>query len=215
MRRAVPIELAEDEARDLLLGELSRAEYENAKPTLIDEIGAAIADWLTGLLAAEPGATPPLVPFLIALGVVAVIVAIALIVYGVPRRNRRTDALGGLFGEDERRTAAELRRAGQDAARRSDWSLAIAETYRAIARGLAERELVTTVPGTTAREFAGLAADSFPAEQAALDAAAQAFDSVRYLGGTGARDTYESPAAPEPRLRETRPQLPELAGARG
>lgn len=213
MRLEVPIDLGEDEARDQLLGELSKPEYHNAKPTLVDYIGQAIADWFAGLFSGDVGGTPPLVPFLIALGVVAIVVTIALLVYGVPRRNRRVHALGGMFGEEERRSAAELRSAARAAAGLGDWSLAIAEMFRATARGLAERELVTTTPGTTAREFALLAARPFPVETAALQTAASAFDDVRYLGQPGSREAFASIAALEERLRGAKPLLPELVGA--
>lgn len=203
-----PIDIAEDEARDLLLGELSRTEYQQAKPTLIDEVAQAIGQWLVDLLSGQTGDAPPLIPFLIALGVVAVVVVIAVLVYGVPRRNRGAAVLGGLFGEDESRSAAELRDAARAAAARADWLTAIAEAYRATARGLAERELVRTLPGTTAREFAHLAAIPFPAERDELDAAARAFDDVRYLGRPGGRAEYEAVLALEARLRASRPHLP-------
>jgi len=206
----VPIELGDDEARELLLRELSKAEYQNAKPTLIDRIAQAIGDWLTGLLSGTGGDTPAFVPFVIALGIVAAVIIIVLVVYGAPRRNRRTGAIGGLFGDAERRSAAELRAAARAAADRADWTTAIAEQYRATARGLAERELVHALPGTTAREFAVLAARVFPAEAASLQTAAGAFDRVRYLGRPGDRDAFHAVVALDDRLRTARPSLPEL-----
>src|SRR5690606_15421147 len=108
------------------------------------------------------------------------------------------------------RTAAELRAAARAAAGRGDWATAIAEQYRAIARGLAERELVHSLPGTTAREFAVLAGGVFPEEAAALRIAADAFDGVRYLGRPGDRDRFDAVTALEGRLRAARPTLPEL-----
>lgn len=211
MRRTVPIDLSEDEARELLLTELGTAEYQNAKPTLIDQAGQAIGDWFAALFSGEGPQAPPAVPFLIALGLVALLITVALLIYGVPRRNRRAAALGGLFGEEERRAASTIRADARAAARRGDWPLAITEAYRAIARALAERELVTTLPGTTAREFAVLATRPFPAEAVALQSAASAFDEVRYLGHPGSRAQYDEVSALDAHLQGARPLLPEPA----
>jgi len=180
--------------------ELSKPEYAQAKPTPIDELGRAIADWFQGLLSGT-GSTPPIVGILIVLGVLVVALVIVFLITGLPHADRRLRAVGALFGESEGRSAAELRADAAAAAGREDWPTAIAERYRAAARGLDERGLVVSLPGTTAHDFARRAAERFPDEAGALDAAADAFDRVRYLGEPGSRAQYETVAALDDRLQ--------------
>ncbi|HEX7835245.1 MAG TPA: DUF4129 domain-containing protein, partial [Pseudolysinimonas sp.] len=94
---------------------------------------------------------------------------------------------------------------------------AVAELFRSIARGLAERTIVTTYPGTTARTFARQAAAVFPAEAEPLAAAALDFDGVRYLERTGTAEQWAAMVGLEKRLRAARPPAgtpAALAGAR-
>jgi len=205
MQFGAPIDLGEDEARDLLITELGKPEYQQARPNLIDQVGKAIADWFASLLNGDLGGTPPIVPFLIALGIVVLVVVIALIVGGVPRRDRAAATLGALFGEDESRSATEIARAAEAAAAREDWSTAVTEMFRAIGRGLQERGIVAARPGMTARALAADAARRLPGEAGALAAAARTFDAVRYLGRSGTRGGFDSIAALETRIRATRP----------
>ena len=111
---------------------------------------------------------------------------------------------GTLFGDDDARDAAAIRRSAEDAAARSDWVLAIEEIFRCIARGLAERTLVTVSPGTTARDFAAHAGVLLPGFSQRLSAAASAFDEVRYLGGSGSEAAYGDAARLEQDLRAFR-----------
>ena len=145
------------------------------------------------------------------LGVVVVLVVAALIVafliFGLPRINRRSAVAGSLFGDDDVRTAARIRQDAENAARGGDYSTAVVEMFRAIARGLAERTLATTTPGTTARDFAARAGGVFPALADRLQESAVVFDSVRYLGREGTQEQYRSIAALEADLRDARPAL--------
>jgi hypothetical protein len=100
-----------------------------------------------------------------------------------------------------------LRRAAERAAASGDFATAIAEAFRAIARGLSERTVLTTFPGTTADGFARQAAASFPESADALRAAADSFDGVRYLGAPGSDAEWLSIAALERELRSARPTL--------
>jgi len=199
-----PLDPDQGEGQQWLRDELAKAEYQQAKPTLIDQIGQAIGKWFGDLLGGV-GHTPPAVGIAIVLAIAAVVVVILVLVYGLPRLNRRSAAIGALFGDDERRSAAELRADAEAAARRGEWAAAIADMFRSIARGLAERELVATLPGTTAHAFAERAAQPFPDAGAALAQAATAFDHVRYLGEAGTREAFDDVAALEARLRAARP----------
>ena len=112
---------------------------------------------------------------------------------------------GTLFGDDENRDAATMRRDAERAAAAGDYTTAIAELFRAIARGLAERTLVTTHPGTTASEFARRGGEVFPETAAALEAAADDFDGVRYLDRVGTAAQWDAMVALDRRLRAARP----------
>jgi hypothetical protein len=108
-----------------------------------------------------------------------------------------------------------MRRAAERAAAAGDYTTAIAELFRSIARGLAERTLVATFPGTTARAFARRAAIVFPAEADALTTAALDFDGVRYLERTGTPEQWATMVSLEQRLRSARPAAGAAADAAG
>ena len=112
-----------------------------------------------------------------------------------------------VLGEDDARDAARIRQDSEAAARAGDYSSAVADMFRAIARGLAERTIVTASPGTTAHDFATKAGAAFPQLGARLSNSAAAFDEVRYLGRVGTEQQYGSIAALERELRATRPQF--------
>lgn len=193
-----------DAARGLLRDELAKAEYAAAQPTLFDRIASGFLDWFTGLFDADrSGAPPVLLAIALALLVVALIVALAL--FGLPRLNRRSRAAAGLFGDDDRRTAADLRAAAIAALSRGDFDLAVLERFRALARGLDERTLVQVFPGTTGPAFARAATRPFPAERDALRSAAVLFDGVRYADRRATREDALDVAGLDDRLAAARP----------
>lgn len=199
------------EAQEWMIEELSKPEYQAAQPTLLDLIAEAVRDWLFSLLSGQVGA-PPEVGLAIALVLAAVAVGLAFLIFGVPRLGRRSTVIGALFGEDDARSAEQLRRAGESALSRGDYATAIAEFYRAIARGLAERTLVTTLPGTTAQGFAAAAAQPFPEHRERLVAAAGSFDEVRYLGHPGTAEQARQLRSLERELAAARPVLEVVTG---
>ncbi len=185
----VPVEPDAEDARELLLDELSDPAYAESQPTWFDLLSQAVLDWLANLRFGEGGAFSPLVlVILLVLGVIAVLTAI--LIYGLPRWRQRSRLDDELFGERDRRTARQLRRDAERAASAGDWAAAIAERYRAIARSLDERTIVTTLPGTTAHGFAAAAGRQFAEHASALQRAADRFDEVRYLGRSGDDEGY-------------------------
>jgi signal transduction histidine kinase len=194
------------EAHELLANELAKSEYQSAKPTWFDQVLQDLLDWFSGL---QNGAAqgPPALGLLIGIIVLAVLVLIAFLVFGLPRINRRSKVVGSLFGEDDARTSAEIRQQAKAAAARGDYTLAVAEMFRAIARGLAERTVLTTTPGTTAHGFAVRAGRSFPSLVNELTDAAAAFDAVRYLDETGSLAQYDQVEALERAVRAAKPIL--------
>ena len=204
----VPVDPDRPEARRLLAEELAKQEYQAAKPTWWDQLLGQFTDWVNSL---EFGGSegPPAFGMLVLLVVIAVLLLIAFLIFGLPRLNRRSTVTGSLFGDDDARTAAQIRSAGEAAAGRGDYTLAITEMFRSIARGLAERTVLTTSPGTTAHDFARRAGEAFPVRADDLSASAIAFDSVRYLGGEGTREQYELVERLERQLRSAKPALRE------
>ena len=200
----VPVDPDRPEARRLLAEELAKQEYQAAKPTWWDQLLGQFTDWINSL---EFGGSegPPAFGMLVLLIVIAVLLLIAFLIFGLPRLNWRSTVTGSLFGDDDARTAAQIRAAGEAAAARGDYTLAIAEMYRSIARGLAERTVLTTSPGTTAHDFARRAGSAFPTHASDLANSAIAFDEVRYLGGDGTRDQYEMVERLERQLRAAKP----------
>ena len=201
---SIPVDPDRPGARRLLADELAKQEYQAAKPTWFDQLLGGIGDWLDSLqFGGSQG--PPAFGMLVLLIVGGVLLIIAFLVFGLPRLNRRSSVTGSLFGEDDARTAAQIRSAGEAAAARGDYAVAIAEMYRSIARGLDERTVLSTSPGTTAHDFATRASTVFPTRTDELAASASAFDDVRYLGGAGTREQYELVERLERALRTAKP----------
>ncbi len=206
----VPLDPDADEARDLLLDELSKLEYAQAQPTWFDLLAQAIVDWFAGLRFGGTGGLP-LGVLVVGLVLVGLALLAALLVYGLPRWRRRSRAGAELFGERDARSARQLRRDAEAAAARGEWSTAIADRYRAIARALAERTLVAVLPGTTGHTLATEAARVFPEVAVELAAAADLFDGVRYLDRSGDRAGYEHVRELDERLAAAPSPLPALA----
>ncbi len=208
----VPVDPDSAEAQRWVIQELSKPEYRAAQPTWFDRASKAFLDWLQSLkIDSGPGVQGPIL--ILALIVIVAALVAAFFIFGAPRLNRRSAASGILFGDNDARDAAAMRRAAEDAAGRSDWVLAIEEIFRSIARGLAERTLVTVSPGTTARGFAARAGIVLPGFAERLSTAASAFDDVRYLGREGTESVYSDAARLEKDLRALRPAEQSTVGA--
>ncbi|WIB59055.1 DUF4129 domain-containing protein [Curtobacterium sp. MCLR17_007] len=197
-----------DQARRLLERELAKQDYSGAHVTWWDRASRSFLDWLGTIgpdgLGSEGFGRTVLV---IAIVVLVAVVVLVVVARGLPRRRARlaASADGGVFDADDQRTAATLAAAARRAFDAGDHDQAVLEGYRAIARGLGERDLVPDVPGATARAIADRASTPFPGLADHLHVAAVTFDAVRYLGARadepGARQVLET----ERTLRGTRP----------
>lgn len=201
----LPVDPDADQAREWLVTELGKPAYQAARPTWFDLVSKAIGDWIASLRVPDGSGFGGLIPLVVVLVVVALIV-VAFVVFGRPRLNRRSQVSpGALFGDDDTRSSAELRASAERAAAGGDFVTAIEEAFRALARQLAERTIVMTAPGTTARDFSGRAARAFPAAADELAACAALFDGVRYLDEVGDRAGYDRVRTLERRLQAERP----------
>jgi len=188
-----PLEPDAPDARELLRDELADPRYAEALPNWFDLLSQRVLDWFLSLF--DRGVSgPPGLGLVVVLLIIAALIAVAIAVYGLPGRRRRSRVADELFGDRDRRTARELRAAAESAASRGDWATAIADRFRAIARSLDERTIVSVHPGTTAHGFAAMTGRAFPEHAAALEEAADSFDGVRYLGRGGDETQYRAVA---------------------
>ncbi|GAA3716132.1 DUF4129 domain-containing protein [Nonomuraea antimicrobica] len=191
-------EAAGEAARELL-----KAEYQ--REPLLDLIYRRVTQFLGDLTDAAVGGgrTGGIIASIL---IVAILLGVIGLVAWRLRRTARKKALrvGGLFGA-RAMTAAEHRQAAERLAREGQWTPAVQERLRAIARDLEERALVDGMPGRTAHELAAEAAVALPAFAGELSAAARSFDDVTYGGVTGTREAYEAMTSLDERLRQARP----------
>ena len=204
----VPVDPDGPTAQQWLIDELSKAAYQSAKPTPFDQLVQTIEDWLNSLINGLGSVQVPGIGNL--LGVVGLIVGaailvIAFLVFGLPRVTRRSAGAGALFAEHDTRDAAAMRRDAERAAASGDYTTAIAELFRALARGLDERTLVSTFPGSTANDLATRAGRVFPDAASRLTLAATTFDGVRYFGATGTAAEWGQLVSLERELRSAKP----------
>lgn len=202
-----PLDPPAGQARELLLRELSKPEYQTSKSNFFQQLATWIADWFMSLHFGSGGSGFPAIGYLIIAIVVAVALVVAFLVFGLPRLNRRSAVTGALFGDEDARSSDALRAAAEGAAANGDYTAAIAEEFRAIARGLAERSVIGMFPGTTATEFAREAGQAFTAAADGLERAARSFDGVRYLGKLGTEAEWRAVAALEREIRASKPLL--------
>ncbi|WP_308493296.1 DUF4129 domain-containing protein [Microbacterium terrisoli] len=203
---APPLTPDAEQARQWAQHELSDPAYAAAHPTPIDRMARAVQDFFASLFS---GSADGVWAVWLAVGVAVVLIAlivVAVVLSGRSRLSRRTAAgQSQLFGDVETRSAAELRRTAAAAADAQDWSEAVILRFRALARGTVERGAVDLTPGATTHSFARAAGRVFPAHAGAVDAAADAFDDVRYLRRPGTADLYATVARADDGVRADRP----------
>lgn len=201
-----PLDPDADEARRLILEELSDPRYRAAEPTWFDRAVAAVRDWFASLSVPVDGSGVPIAAVIGVLVLVALVVA-ALLIAGRPRLARRSSVTGAVLAADDGRSADDLRAVAEAAAARGDWDEAVMERFRALVRSLAERTVLSVSPGTTAHGFARRASAAFPDSADALRRTADDFDRVRYLGLPSSDAEYERIAALDRALSTRAPLL--------
>jgi hypothetical protein len=210
MIRDVPVDPDDEQARRWLEDELGRGD-EPYQPPEPPGWWQDFLEWLRQLLQGGGAETPTpgfetgqAVGIVVIVILIAAILAVAFVIFGLPRLRKRSKVTGDLFGEDDDRSAAQLRTAAQQAADAGDYTAAVVELFRSLARDLAERGIVVTFPGTTARDFSRRTGLVFPPTADRLADAAVVFDDLRYLGGIGTREQWQRMSALDADLRAAR-----------
>ncbi|OFT59881.1 hypothetical protein HMPREF3159_06450 [Brachybacterium sp. HMSC06H03] len=183
--------LGPDEARERILEELAKDEYDDS-PGFVAWLLGAIEDWLARMVDGVDGssATQTVIAVVLAL-VLAAVVVLVLRRTGLLRRSPAL-AVDAALDAEPVLSGEELRGAARDAigAGRTDDGTVLA--LRALVRDLEERTLLDVATGMTAHEAATRAALTFPDLRGRLQRGADAFDtaaySVRSVGAKPAED---------------------------
>ena len=197
-------------ARELARHELSKPVYQqhvSLTQRILDEIGRLFSGLHGGVDTTVPGGWWTLIGVM-ALAVIIAGAAIARL-GPIARQHRQPVVLGG----GRPLTAAQHRLEARRLAGAADWSGAIRESLRAIARQLEERSIVPPRAGRTADELADEAAVALPALAGALQAAASLFDDVCYGERPGTPEGYARLSDLDEAVRSARPAAPGPATA--
>ncbi|MGM7697351.1 DUF4129 domain-containing protein [Microbacterium sp. A84] len=195
-----------EEARRWAEQELQNPRYADAKPTWFDYLAEDVADFIASLFSNDTGAQAGNTALIIVTVVIVAALITVLILWGKPRMSRRVRRNSTeLLGERDDRTAAQLRADAERSAKGGDWDAATVLRFRALARGLLERDIIDPAPGATAQAIAREAARVFNAHHVAVTAAAGAFDDVRYLRHPASEESYRALAATDDLLASQHP----------
>ncbi|MGB3828252.1 MAG: DUF4129 domain-containing protein [Ornithinimicrobium sp.] len=167
-----------DQAREMLIQELSKPEY-NRRENLLVRLGRWLIEQLNELLTVLPGSGS--LSALVIILVVAIVVAAAVFAFRQRLRDRAlaAPAAHAVLGADNL-GAQDYRDRAQRAAKAGQWDAVLLDSYRALTASAGERTLLDDAPTRTAHEVAATLATTFPDHHDALRACADAFDRVRY-----------------------------------
>jgi Domain of unknown function (DUF4129) len=191
-------EAAAKAARD----ELSRRQYADARPPLVQRALGWLTDKLDELFSKGTGALGPRTAAVLLVVVIAVVVAVVLVRLGP--LGRTTAPARSLFGADAPLTAAGHRAAAEQAATEGRWAEAVRERLRAVVRSLEARGVLDARPGRTAGEVAAEAGAAVPEVADDLRRGARTFDEVWYGGRTADASTYAVLVAVDDRVSAAR-----------
>lgn len=167
-----------DEARDLLVRELSKPAY-NRPENLFERISQWIMDQFNSMLDVLPGSGS--LSTLLIVCVVLIAVAAAAFAFRQRLRDRGLSSAGSpSVLENDNLNAKDYRARADRAAVALDWDAVLLDSYRALTASARERTLLDDAPARTAHEVAGSLALTFPDRGEDLRRAADAFDRVRY-----------------------------------
>ena len=181
----VPLEPGREQARGWAIDELAGREYAAQRPGLVARAFQRVLEWLQEL--DLPDTRGGSILLTVALVLLVVLAAVAVHRSGGLRRQGGGARAGAVLG-GRVRTAAEHRAQADRHAEAGDYRAAVVERFRAVARELQERALVSGQPGRTAHELAGEAAALLTELGPDLHAGAALFDAVRYGAAAASAD---------------------------
>jgi hypothetical protein len=197
-------------AREAAERELSKGEYHQNDPGLLNRILDWLWEHIGSLLASAADSSPG--------GWVGLTtIVLLLLLLGIALRLRLGRLRPGPVSEDPAlftkgpRSAADHRTAAETHAAAGCWNQAIQERMRAMVRSLEERALLDHRPGRTADEAALEAGRALPAHADALRSAARSFDEVTYSDRQLDAAAYATLRDLDSALQQARPPLPETA----
>jgi hypothetical protein len=185
---------------------LSQAEYEGAKPTVIDRIRTWIADRVQSVLqrGTEQAAGTPLFGYAI---LAAGLAGIVYLLYRWLRRVQADPTVEAAEAEPAEHSfhPGDWRAAAERFEAEGEWKEALRCRYRVLVSELVDREVVGDVPGRTAGEYRREVADGFPAAAPPFDDASDLFELAWYA---------DAPTGPEEnrRIRTLTDDVVELVG---
>lgn len=200
---AVPDQLDDDEARQLLQDELAKGIYQDAEPSLLERAWTALLNWLGDILGQIRSVDAGLGTILLAVGAVVVITAAVLLIK--PRLNATKRPEPTVFQTVSRLSAQAHRDQADVAARSSDWDAALTERFRAITRSAEERVILDEQPGRTAVEVARRLQVLFSGQSDDLDWLALRFNEVHYGARPAAQGDYQRAVDLDQGLQRSRP----------
>lgn len=197
-------------ARSLLREELAKAQYSDGG-TLVDRLLEWVQRHWNQLNDSAERSSALLSPLTTA---VLGVLVIGLLAYVLPRvrRERRAGRGGGPVLEDLRTSAQAYRERAASALRHGRHGVAVVEAFRAIARGMTDRTVLSGEAGQTAHEIGQQLAAAFPSYAVRLGAAADLFDAVRYGRATVTRQQAEAVIQLDTELARARPVLAASGG---
>jgi hypothetical protein len=199
----VPVDIDRDAARRAAEEELSDPKYRDARPGFLQQIGQWLGEQLEKLLNSLSSDVPG--------GIFGVVLVVALLIVLIVVIRLRTGKMAGSARADrvvfggQRRSAADYRRAAEEAAAAGRFDDAVRDRFRAVVRALEERALLDSRSGRTADEAAAEAGLLLPNVADQLRQGARLFDDVHYGGREGTEAAYRTLTELDERCRRERP----------
>lgn len=197
----IPVDPTTAEARAWLERELAKPAYADNRSVL-----QRLIDWIVELFgrAQGTGGLPGWVLPAVLVGLAGLVTTIVLVKVRREPASSGADRRGGVL--EERDVDADTYRSrARRALEAGDTESATRDWFRAIAADAAARAIIDAGPGRTAHELSMALAAVFPDERAALAAAADHFDGVRYGDGHVDATVARFVAALDARLAEAQP----------
>jgi hypothetical protein len=193
----VPVDIDPDAAREAAARELADPVYQQAEPSIVEQMFAWLGARLVDLLTVATSSASGGLLVLVILGVVV----FAVVRWRVGRLTRSRPTSRAVFPAGRRRDAGEYREAAEQARAQGDLAGAVRERFRAIVRELEDRGILDERSGRTVDEIAVRAAEALPAQAGELAASAGLFDDVVYGGHPATEAGYHRLAALDTELQ--------------